>query len=219
MIPTGVNLCVAVPNSCPRSDAAPEVWARPDDVKTRRQGTDAPCQHTRMQSRPSGHQSTRHASSLGCARPARRRPFRLCVSASRRSDAKRVAAASVRRHAPEALIALSEVPGPRLSRDLPARPGSFRCAGGVVHRRPRLWYDASVGRCTALRDVQKVWRCVQCMVGGWVMEVGTGHWALGTRALFDGGMVVPGRPLSQCLGQPRAGGRCLGPCRFRHPLH
>lgn len=80
------------------------------------------------------------------------------------------------------------------SKGLPARPGSFRCAGGVVYRRPRLWYDALVGRCTALRDVQKVWRCVQCMVG-------TGH-----SGPFDGGMVVPGRPLSQCLGKPQVGG-------------
>lgn len=31
-------------------------------------------------------------------------------------------------------------------------------------------------------------------------------WALGTRALFDGGMVVPGRPLSQCLGKPQVRG-------------
>lgn len=217
MIPTGVNLCVAVPNSCPRSDAAPEVWARPDDVKTRRQGTDAPCQHTRMQSRPSGHQSTRHASSLGCARPARRRPFRLCVSASSRSDAKRVAAASVRRHAPRSIDYLVRDPRPPAFKGPPSPTRVFsmrwrsrpspsqivvRCLGGPMH---------SSARCPKGVEVRAVH-------GGWVGD-GGGHWALGTRALFDGGMVVPGRPLSQCLGQPRAGGGCLGPCRFRHPLH
>lgn len=147
-----------------------------------------------MQSRPSCHQSTRHASSLGCARPARRRPFRLCLSASRRSGGKRVAAASVGRHVPEALFALSEDPGPDFQGTSQPDQGLFDALEESSIAVPDCgtmpwWADAQ------LCEMSK--RC-----GG----ACSAWWALGTRALFDGGMVVPGRPLSQCLGKPQVGG-------------
>lgn len=121
----------------------------------------------------------------------------LFVSASLRQDGqggKRVAAASVGRHVPEALFALSEDPGPDFQGTSQPDQGLFDALEESSIAVPDCgtmpwWADAQ------LCEMSK--RC-----GG----ACSAWWALGTRALFDGGMVVPGRPLSQCLGKPQVGG-------------
>jgi hypothetical protein len=116
-------------------------WARQDDVKRRKDASRA--KKTRMLPasirvcgpaiRPSINST--YASSLGCARPARR-PFRPCINTVR---GKRVAAASVGRQLPEALIArwawptTDQSPYPRSQASTPKGPP----------RRTRVfWIDA-----------------------------------------------------------------------------